>query len=44
MEVFDTPEEYKIHIELLARDLAKNHKMQNLKNLTKKKEGNEPEK
>jgi hypothetical protein len=30
LEVFDTPEEYKVHLELLARDLAKNAKVQNL--------------
>lgn len=29
-DVYDTPEEYKVHLELLARDLAKNKKVQNL--------------
>jgi hypothetical protein len=30
LEIFDTPEEYKIHLELLSKDLAKNKKIQNL--------------
>jgi hypothetical protein len=36
--LFDTPEEYKIHLELLSKDLAKNKKVQNLEHLTRKKE------
>jgi hypothetical protein len=37
-DIYDTPEEYKVHLELLARDLAKNLKVQNLQKMTKKKE------
>jgi hypothetical protein len=29
-EIYDNLEEYKIHIELLARDLMRNKKLQNL--------------
>jgi hypothetical protein len=36
-DIYDTPEEYKVHLELLARDLAKNKKMQKLDHLTKRK-------
>lgn len=37
-DIYDTPEEYKVHLELLARDLARNKKVQNLEHLSKKKE------
>lgn len=37
-DIYDTPEEYKVHLELLARDLARNKKVQNLEHLSRKKE------
>ena len=36
MEKYDSKEEYKIHLELLARDLERNHKIQNLNHMKKK--------
>ncbi len=32
-EIYDNLEEYKIHIELLARDLMRNKKLQNLQHM-----------
>jgi hypothetical protein len=34
--LYESPEEYKIHLELLARDLAKNTKIQHLEHLKRK--------
>lgn len=36
LDIYDTPEEYKIHLQLLAKDLAKNDKIQHLGELKKK--------
>jgi hypothetical protein len=41
--LYDSPEEYKIHLELLARDLAKNTKIQNMEGLKSRKAEDEEE-
>lgn len=38
MDIFDSPEEYKIHLQLLAKDLNKNGKIKHLDKLKKKEE------
>lgn len=42
-DIFDTPEEYKIHLQLLAKDLNKNGKIQHLDRLRKREEPEEDE-
>ncbi len=35
-DIYDSPEEYKIHLQLLAKDLSKNQKIQHLNHLKRK--------
>lgn len=37
-DIYDSPEEYKIHLQLLAKDLSKNQKIQHLNHLKRKQE------
>lgn len=40
-EIYQSPEQYKIHLELLAKDLSKNKKIQNLEHMKNKEEGDQ---
>lgn len=43
LDIYDTPEEYKIHLQLLAKDLAKNNKIQHLEQMKRKEREEEDE-